>query len=275
MQRIGFLHSTFLTIMMPFMLMFVSFSMGTPSKNIVKNLPSSDHDSTKGFKNLLGSVNRDLANAERFELNPNITPFLNEYLDKESDDLEKLKLWAKPYFIMYEKVLSNNDLPVELKYLSVIESYLQPNTVSCKGAVGPWQLMPDEAKRFGLKVTSKYDERTSFNKSTQVAAKILKELYDQFGDWLLVIAAYNAGAGCVKKAMTRSGSNNFWDLQYYLPEETCNQVKKYIATHYFFEGGGGWTTLTAPETNEKKARLAYIQNKIDSLIKTANLGSIE
>jgi len=255
------------------MLTFISFRDDTPSKNIA--YPSNDHDSTKGSKSLLGSINRDLANAERFELNSKAVPFVDNYLSKESDDLEKLKEWAKPYFLMYEQILSDNGLPVELKYLSVIESDLQPDMVSCKGAVGPWQLMPDEAKRFGLKVTSKYDERTNFSKSTQVAAKLLKELYDQFGDWLLVIAAYNAGAGCVKRAITKSGSENFWDLQSYLPEETRNHVKKYIATHYFFEGSGGWTTLTADETNEKKATLAYIQSKIDSLTKVADIKPLE
>ncbi len=274
MQTITFRHLAYLTVLMLLMLTFTSFINKSYPKNII-NLPSNEHDSIKGFKSPLNSVNRDLANAARFELSSNVIPFVDDYLAKESEDLEKLQTWAKPYFILYEKILADNGLPVELKYLSVIESELQPNTVSCKGAVGPWQLMPDEAKRCGLKVTGKFDERTNFNKSTKAAATILKDLYNQFGDWLLVIAAYNGGAGCVKQAITKSGSNNFWDLQSYLPEETRNHVKKYIATHYFFEGNGGWTTLTADETNEKKATLAYIQNKIDSLTKIADLGTIE
>ena len=159
----------------------------------------------------------------------------------------------------------------------MIESNLQFDLVSGKGAVGAWQLMPDEAKRFHLKVTKKYDDRMNLNKSTQVAAKLLKELYDKFGDWLLVIAAYNAGVGGVKRAIAKSGSDNFWILQSYLPKETRNHVKRYIATHYFFEGSGGWTTLTTDETIEKKARLAYIQSKLDSLNKLANadIGTVE
>src|SRR3954447_23498026 len=166
-------------------------------------------------------------NSFQFELNPQVVPFVKNYLRKESDDLESMKKWCKPYFDIYEKVLSSNNLPVELKYLSVIESSLQAHCVSPKGALGPWQLMPDEAKRFGLKMTDDYDERTNFNKSTAVAAKILKELYDDLGDWLLVIAAYNAGEGRVKQAISKAGSDNFWDIQYYLPEETRNHVKKY------------------------------------------------
>jgi membrane-bound lytic murein transglycosylase D len=214
-------------------------------------------------------------NSFQFELNPQVVPFVKNYLSKESDDLESMKKWCKPYFDIYEKVLSSNDLPVELKYLSVIESSLQANCSSSKGALGPWQLMPDEGKRFGLKMTHEYDERTNFSKSTEVAAKLLKELYGDLGDWLLVIAAYNAGEGRVKQAINKAGSKNFWDIQNYLPEETRNHVKKYIATHYYFEGSGGWTTLTAAETKEKKSVLTKIQKKLDTLTATANIESLQ
>src|SRR4051794_30701449 len=110
MQRITFRHPAYLTVPMLFMLMFMSFRDDTPSKNIA--YPSNDHDSTKGSKSLLGSINRDLANAERFELNSKVVPYVDNYLSKESDDLEKLKEWAKPYFLMYEQILSDNGLPV-------------------------------------------------------------------------------------------------------------------------------------------------------------------
>jgi len=268
MHRIALRHIAYLIVLVPFMLASVSFRTDPSLKNSFID-SSNDHDSSKGYKSLLSSINKDLANEERFELNSKVVSFVNNYLDKESYDLEKLKEWAKPYFLIYDQVLADNGLPIELKYLSVIESNLRPKLVSGKNAVGPWQLMPNEAKRFGLKITNKYDERTNFKKSTEVAAKLLKGLYDEFGDWLLVIAAYNAGVGGVKRAINKAGSDNFWDLQSYLPEETRNHVKKYIATHYFFEGSGGWTTLTASETMEKKARLAYIQSKIDSLTEVA------
>jgi len=99
-------------------------------------------------------------------------------------------------------------------------------------------------------VTRKIDERTNYIKSTHAAARYLNDLYDQFGDWLLVIAAYNGGAGNVMKAIRKSGSRNFWDLQYYLPAESRNHVKKFIGTHYIFEGQGGLCTLTKKETDE-------------------------
>jgi membrane-bound lytic murein transglycosylase D len=211
----------------------------------------------------------------QFELNPMVIPFVNDYLSKESFDLESMKKWGQPYFAIYDKILAASGLPVQLKYLSVIESSLQSKCPSSKGALGPWQLMPDEAKRFGLKMSDEYDERTSFKKSTEVAAKILKGLYSDLGDWLLVIAAYNAGEGRVKQAINKAGSNDFWELQNYLPEETRNHVKKYIATHYFFEGSGGWTTLTAKETLEKKQTLARMQQKLDSTIATGNIATLQ
>lgn len=181
-------------------------------------------------------------------LNPQAVSFVQEYIRKQGKELERMKTWCKPYFDVYDEILSQNGIPKELKYVSVIESHLQPGLVSWAGAVGPWQLMDYEAKRFGLRTGKYNDERTDFFKSTRVAAKLLKGLYDEFGDWLLVIAAYNGGAGRVKQAIQMAGSKDFWHLQYFLPQETRNHVKKYIATHYLFEGGGGLTTMTADET---------------------------
>ena len=94
----------------------------------------------------------------------------------------------------------------------------------------------------------KYDERTHFYKSTVAAAKYLKDLYGEFNDWLLVIAAYNSGPGPIYKAIKKSGSRNFWALQQYLPEESRGHVKRFIGTHYFFEGQGSLVTLTKSET---------------------------
>jgi len=232
-------------------------------------------DNNKSPKNVSNYFNTGGSGSPQFELNPNVISFVDTYLSKESYDLKNLKKRAEPYFEIYEKILSAYDLPVELKYLSVIESGLQSQCVSSQGAVGPWQIMPDEAKRFGLKITDDYDERTSFKKSTVVAAKILKELYDDLGDWLLVIAAYNAGEGRVRRAISKANSRNFWEIQDYLPAETRNHVKKYIATHYFFEGSGGWTTLTAEETLEKRQMLSRMYNRLDSIVATANIRQMQ
>jgi len=169
------------------------------------------------------------------EMHPKAISFVQSYIEKEGAGLRKMKTWAKPYFNLYDEILIANGIPVELKYLSVIESHLSSQAVSWAGAAGPWQIMPAEATRLGLKLLPN-DERMDYQKSTQAAAIILKELYQQFGDWLLVVAAYNGGAGRLKKAIEKKKTKDFWALQYELPLETRNHVKKFIATHAIFEG---------------------------------------
>ncbi len=189
------------------------------------------------------------------QLSPKAVPFVQEYIRKQGKELTKMKEWGRPYFDLYDRILTQNGVPKEMKYLSVIESHLRIGLVSWAGAVGPWQLMDYEAKRFGLRVGA-IDDRMDYTKSTQVAAKLMKELYDQFGDWLLVVAAYNGGAGRVRQAIRKSGSRDFWDLQYFLKEETRTHVKKFIGTHYLFEGSGGLTTMTKQEATDFKANAA-------------------
>ena len=206
-----------------------------------------------GFKSLFATEKYNPQKPYLSQLSPKAVPFVQEYIRKQGKELEKMKGWGRPYFDVYDNILPRYGVPTELKYLSVIESHLQSGLRSWAGAVGPWQLMDYEAKRFGLKVGNGIDERTDYYKSTNAAARLLKELYDQFGDWLLVVAAYNGGVGRMKKAIKLSGSRDFWDLQYYLKEETRTHVKKFIGTHYIFEGGGGETTMTTAEFKDFKA----------------------
>jgi len=140
--------------------------------------------------------------------------------------------------------------------------------VSRVGAVGPWQLMASTARDLSLKVKDKYDERKNYYKSTVAAAKYLRDLYRQFGDWPLVIAAYNSGPGKVLTAIKKSGSRNFWVLQNYLPAETRGHVKRFIATHYYFEGYGSITTLTKSEvTAYKKSVSTFIAKQKTAQVK--------
>ncbi|HMZ45950.1 MAG TPA: lytic transglycosylase domain-containing protein [Chitinophagaceae bacterium] len=195
-------------------------------------------------------------NAISVDINPLAVGFMQQYADKQGKWFEKMKQWGKPYLDLYDQILPQYGIPKELKYLSVIESNLNPGTISSAGAVGPWQLMSYEGRKYGLRMTEYNDERMDFYKSTHAACKLLNELRNTFNDWLLVIAAYNGGVGRVKQAMKKAKSKNFWDIQYYLPLETRNHVKKYIATHYIFEGSGGWTTMTEQETNQYIASFA-------------------
>jgi membrane-bound lytic murein transglycosylase D len=210
---------------------------------------NTDNHVQNGFNDLFLASSTDATNGSR--LNPRAVGFVQDYIVKNDKDLESMKSWGRPYFNMIDGILAQYGLPRELKYLAVIESQLKSNSVSWAGAVGPWQLMPVTARVLGLKVTRKNDERRNYSKSTHAAAKYLKDLYKEFGDWLLVIAAYNGGSGHIYSAMRKSGSRNFWDLQYYLPAESRNHVKKFIGTHYIFEGQGGITTLTKDEATEQ------------------------
>jgi membrane-bound lytic murein transglycosylase D len=188
-----------------------------------------------GFSSLFTVVKADTqANTTQYQLNPKAVSFIQSYLEKQGPSLQKMKTWAKPYFNLYDQILIANGVPTTLKYLSVIESSLNAEVVSWAGAAGPWQIMPEEAKRLGLKLTP-VDERMDYEKSTQAAATILRESFAEFGDWLLVVAAYNGGAGRVRQAIKKKGTKDFWIIQYDLPLETRNHVKKFIATQYIFE----------------------------------------
>ncbi len=189
-----------------------------------------------GFTSLFTvlSPNNTPSDNLQYQLNPKAVSFIQSYMEKQGPALQKMKTWAKPYFNLYDQILIANGVPTTLKYLSVIESSLDAGVVSWAGAVGPWQIMPEEAKRLGLKL-SPVDERTDYEKSTKAAATILRESFAEFGDWLLVVAAYNGGAGRVRQAIKKKGSKDFWDIQYELPLETRNHVKKFIATQYVFE----------------------------------------
>lgn len=156
-----------------------------------------------GFSSLFKVTStEDNSKPFQFQLNAKGISFIESYMEKQGPSLLKMKTWARPYFNLYDQILTNNGIPVELKYLSVIESSLASNLVSWAGAAGPWQIMPEEAKRLGLKLLP-IDERTDYYKSTQAACTILKELYAEFGDWLLVVAAYNGGAGRMRQVIKK------------------------------------------------------------------------
>jgi membrane-bound lytic murein transglycosylase D len=212
-------------------------------------------DDKKPFANLF-LYNKAVSNKSyQSQINPRAISFVDEYIKKQGKSLEKMKVWGKPYFDLYDQILINYGIPKEMKYLSVIESHLGAGGISWAGAVGPWQLMPGVAKEYGLQVGGYWDQRTDYFKSTHVAARIMKKLYTEFDDWLLVVASYNCGNGCVRSAIRRAKSKDFWQLQYFLPEETRNHVKKFIATHLIFEGAGGFTTMTAAEVAQAKTQI--------------------
>lgn len=202
-------------------------------------------DSTTGLYS--ATPEKKSAPAPEVQLNKHATKYVQSFLKREDESLTMVKQRSRSYFKLIDSVFTKYGLPVELKYLAVIESELRTSAVSRVGAKGMWQLMPVTARELGLKVSHKYDERTQVYKSTVAAAKYLRDLYSEYHDWLLVIAAYNGGPGTVNKAIHKAGSRNFWALQQFLPMESRGHVKRFIGTHYYFEGKGSITTLTKAE----------------------------
>lgn len=160
---------------------------------------------------------------------------IRTYLKRNKKSYERLMSLSMYYFPLFERELDKYDVPLELKYLPIIESALNPQARSPMGATGLWQFMFATGKMHGLSVSNYVDERMDPEKSTTAAAEYLSELYKIFGDWNLVLAAYNSGPGNVTKAIRRSGGeSDYWKLKTYLPRETSNYVPAFLATVYLF-----------------------------------------
>jgi membrane-bound lytic murein transglycosylase D len=194
-------------------------------------------------------------------LHSSMENFVTDYAESNDELFEKLKTTKRNYFVTIDKVFLQRNIPVELKYLAIVESQLKTTARSRVGAVGVWQFMPGTAKTFGLSITAKYDERQHLWKSTVAAAKYLEYLYEFFEDWLLVVASYNSGPAPVLNAIKKTGSKSFWKIQNLLPKETRLHVKRFIATHYYFEGKGSLVTLGKSETEKYLKQLEDFNTK--------------
>ena len=165
--------------------------------------------------------------------NEKVKAYLKVYTEKKRDKAEIMLGLADYYFPIFEQILDEEGLPHELKYLPVIESALNPRAVSRVGATGLWQFMYSTGKLYKLEINSYVDQRRDPIAASYAAAHFLKDLYNMFGDWTLVIAAYNCGPGNVKKAIRRTGGKtNYWDIYYHLPRETRGYVPAFIAATY-------------------------------------------
>ena len=167
---------------------------------------------------------------------PMLENLINKYLIKRHKSFKTLILRSQYFFPMFEEALDKELVPLEIKYLSIVESSLRPTAKSSAGASGLWQFMFSTGKHFNLEVNSYVDERCDPIRSTNAAAQYLKKLYGVFGDWDLAMAAYNAGPGNVTKAIRRSGGyKNYWNIRPFLPKETANYIPAFLATLYIFE----------------------------------------
>ncbi len=199
------------------------------SEDTISGIPTQLHDSI--FKQRLGLL--DDVSPISLDYNPAVQRYINVYALKRREQVSRMLGLAEYYFPMFEEALDKYELPLELKYLAVVESALNPSARSRVGAQGLWQFMYATGKMNGLQVNSYVDERNDPIKATQAACRYLKTLYNIFGDWSLALAAYNSGPGNVSKAIRRSGGQkNYWAIRPYLPRETQGYVPAFIAVNY-------------------------------------------
>ena len=183
------------------------------------------------------------------EYNSSLESVINRYLKRHKSTMEKLMAVSQFYFPMFEERLDKYDIPLEMKYLAIVESALRPRAKSRVGATGLWQFMFATGKMFDLEVNSYVDDRMDPLAATEAACAYLSKLYDIHGDWDLALASYNSGPGNVSKAIRRSGgSTNYWNIRKNLPRETAGYVPAFLATMYLFEYAEehGYTPEKAP-----------------------------
>jgi membrane-bound lytic murein transglycosylase D len=169
------------------------------------------------------------------DYNNYVRAYVDLYSQRRRESVSKMLGAADYYFPMFEEILDKYNLPHEFKYLSVVESALNPNAQSWCGATGLWQFMYGTGLNYGLAINTKVDERRDPILATEAMCKYITNSYNQFGDWLLAIASYNCGPGWVAYAVRKGGSNNFWEIQQFLPAETRGYVPAFLAACYVFK----------------------------------------
>ena len=170
------------------------------------------------------------------EYNPGLENIIKSFLKNRKKSFGRLMAISEYYFPMFEEALAKQNVPLEIKYLAVVESALNPKAVSRMGATGLWQFMYQTGKQYNLKIDSYVDERSDPLKSSDAAAQYMTNMYAIFGDWDLVLASYNSGPGNVTKAIRRSGGQqNYWNIRKNLPKETQGYVPAFLATMYIYE----------------------------------------
>jgi len=180
------------------------------------------------FKHRLDSIQKQVP----LDYNDIVQGYIDTYTNRKADIGRMIGL-AKYYFPIYEKAFHEAGIPEEIKFLSIVESELNPNAVSRVGATGPWQFMYATGKMYGLNINDEVDERRDPIQASYAAAAYIKDAYMEFGDWLLAIASYNCGKSTIERAMDRAGGvADFWSIRQYLPNETRGYVPAYIAVSY-------------------------------------------
>lgn len=179
------------------------------------------------FKRRLDSIQHEVP----LDYNGYVQAYIDNYM-RRRDEMGRMLGLSRYYFPIYEKAFHDAGIPDEIKYLSIVESALNPNAISRVGAAGPWQFMSETAKIYGLSMTDYVDDRRDPIQASAAAAAYLKDAYLQFGDWLLAIASYNCGKSNVLHALEQTGTHDYWSIRELLPAETRGYVPAFIAINY-------------------------------------------
>ncbi len=203
-----------------------------------------------------------------------VRKYIKRYLKPGYIDAQAMLGRSSLYFPIFEHFLNIYGLPQELKYLPMVESTLRPDVHSHAGAAGLWQFVPITARHFGLKINGDVDERMDPYKSTEAAVKLLAYLYEKLGDWPLVLAAYNSGAGRVRKAIRRADCDDYWEIRPYLSSESRKYVPAYIAAAYLaqnFQKHGLAPKYPSYEMQDTKVFTVYSRLNLRAISKTCNV----
>ncbi len=179
------------------------------------------------IKRRLDTIQKEVS----LDYNGYVQAYIDNYV-RRKDEMGRMIGLSKYYFPIYEKAFQDAGIPDEIKYLSIVESALNPNAISRVGAAGPWQFMSETAKIYGLAMTDYVDDRRDPVRASNAAAEYLKDAYQQFGDWLLAIASYNCGKSNVEHALEKTGTHDYWSIRELLPPETRGYVPAFIAINY-------------------------------------------
>ena len=196
--------------------------------------------------------------------NEKVKSFIDSYLGRNKALISRMLGLKELYFPLFEQQLDKYALPLEFKYLAIVESALNPRAKSGSGATGLWQFMYLTGKEYGLEATSYMDERQDPLKSTQAACKYFVKLYDMFGDWNLVLAAYNGGPGYLQRKINSVGSYNFWELYPHLRKETRNYIPAFIAVNYAMNYANEHDiSVEFPDVNVTKTDTLKIKKQVE------------
>lgn len=184
--------------------------------------------------------------------NQYVQAYIDVFINQRKAQIGKMVSLGNYYFPIFEKALKAYNLPTEFKYLPIVESSMDPHAVSKSGATGLWQFMYTTGLGYGLVIDNYVDERKDPIQASYAAARYLRDAYNELGgNWLLALASYNCGRGAVSKAMAKAGSNNFWDIQDFLPVETRNYVPKFIAVTYMMTYYNRYKDVNIPDFGYK------------------------